>query len=64
MIVTIIIIIIIIIIKGKRRAYTWREEKPEGVVESENFKILRDFTVRCDRKIEAGRQEGERGCHN
>ena len=31
------------------------EQKPEGVVESENFKILRDFTVQCDRKIEVRR---------
>ena len=28
--------------------------KAGGVVESENFKILWDFTVQCDRKIEAG----------
>ena len=34
---------------GKR----WYEEKLEGVVESENFKILWDFTIQCDRKIEA-----------
>ena len=27
--------------------------KPEGVVESENFKILWDFTIQCDQKIEA-----------
>ena len=33
-------------------------------MESENFKILRDPTVQCARKIEARRQEGERGCHN
>ena len=31
------------------------EQKPDGVVESENFKILWDFTVQCDRKIEARR---------
>ena len=28
--------------------------KAGGVMESENFKILWDFTVQCDRKIEAG----------
>ena len=40
------------------RANSWYEQKPEGVVESENFKILWDFTVQCDQKLEAG----ERGC--
>ena len=35
------------------RANNWNEQKPEGVVESENFKILWNFTVKCDRKIEA-----------
>ena len=38
---------------GLERANSWYEQKPEGVVESENFKILWDFTVQCDRKIEA-----------
>ena len=40
---------------GLERANSWYEQKPEGVVESENFKILWDFTVQCDRKIEARR---------
>ena len=31
--------------------------KPEKVVESENSKILWDFTIQCDRKIEAGRPD-------
>ena len=35
------------------RANSWYEQKPEGVVKSENFKILWDFIVQCDRKIEA-----------
>ena len=36
---------------------SWNEKKPEGVVENENFKILCDFTVHCDRKIEARRPD-------
>ena len=28
------------------------DQIPEGVIESENFKILWDSTVQCDRKIE------------
>ena len=39
------------------RANNWYEQKPEGVVESENFKILWDFTIQCDRKIEARRSD-------
>ena len=39
------------------RANNWYEQKPEGVVESENFKILWDFTIQCDRKIEARRPD-------
>ena len=35
------------------RANNWYGQKPEGLVKSENFKILRDFTIQCDRKIEA-----------
>ena len=37
------------------RASSWYEQKPEGLVESENFKIPWDFTVQSDRKIEARR---------
>ena len=40
---------------GLERANSWYEQKPEGVVKRENFKILWDFTVQCDRKIEARR---------
>ena len=39
------------------RANSWYEQKPKGVVESENSKILWDFTVQCDRKIEARRPD-------
>ena len=42
---------------GLERANGWYEQKPEGVVESENFTILWDFTVQCDRKIEARRPD-------
>ena len=42
---------------GLERANGWCEQKPEGVVESENFKILWDFTVQCERKIEAWRPD-------
>ena len=36
---------------------TGMKQKPEGVVESENFKIMWDFTVQCDRKTEARRPD-------
>ena len=39
------------------RASSWYEQKPERVVESENFKILWDFTVQRDRKIEERRPD-------
>ena len=42
---------------GLERASSWYEQKPEGVVESENFKILWDFTVQCNWKIEARRPD-------
>ena len=42
---------------GLERANSWYEQKLEGVVESDNFKILWDFTVQCDRKIEARRPD-------
>ena len=38
---------------GLGRANSWHEQKPERVLESENFKILWDFTVQCDPEIEA-----------
>ena len=42
---------------GLERANNWYEQKPEGVVESENFKILWDFTIQCDRRVEARRPD-------
>ena len=39
--------------RGLESANSWYEQKPEEVVRSENFNILWDFTVQCDRKIEA-----------
>ena len=39
------------------RANNWYAQKPEGVLESGNFKILWDFIVQCDRKIEARRPD-------
>ena len=42
---------------GLKRANSWCEQKLKGVVESENFKILLNFTVQCDRKIEARRPD-------
>ena len=40
---------------GLERDNSWHEQKREGVLESENFKILWDFTVQCEREIEARR---------
>ena len=40
---------------GLERANNWYEQKLERVVESENSKILWDFTIQCDRKIKARR---------
>ena len=42
---------------GLERANSRYEQKPEGMVESENFKTLWDFTIQCDRKIEARRPD-------
>ena len=42
---------------GLERAKRWYEEKAEVVVESENFSLLWDFTIQCDRKIEARRPD-------
>ena len=39
------------------RANNWYEQRPEGVVENERFKVLWDFTIQCDRKIEARRPD-------
>ena len=42
---------------GLERANSWYGQKPERVVASENFKKLWNFTVQCDRKIEARRPD-------
>ena len=42
--------------KTLERAKSWYEQKPEGVVESETFKVLWDFTVQCER-IDAKRPD-------
>ena len=42
---------------GLERANNWYEQKPERVVESENSKILWDFTIQSDWKIEARRPD-------
>ena len=42
---------------GFERANNWYEQKAEGVVENENFKILWDFTIQCDRRVEARRPD-------
>ena len=38
---------------GLERAEKWYEPQPEAVIENENFKLLWDFTIQCDRFIEA-----------
>ena len=43
--------------RGLERANSWYEQKSEGVVESEKFKILWDFAVYCDRKIDVRRPD-------
>ena len=42
---------------GLERANNWYEQNPERVVESENSKVLWDFTIQCDRKIETRRPD-------
>ena len=42
---------------GLERANNWYEQEPERVVESEKSTILWDFTIQCDRKIEARRPD-------
>ena len=39
------------------RAEKWYEQQPEAVIENENFKLLWDFTIQCDRFIEARRPD-------
>ena len=42
---------------GLERAEKWYEQQPEAVIENENFKLLWDFTIQCDRFIEARRPD-------
>ena len=42
---------------GFDRADKWYDQKPEAVIENENFKLLWDFTIQCDRVIEARRPD-------
>ena len=42
---------------GFERASKWYEQKPEGVLENENCKLLWDFTIQCDRMVEARRPD-------
>ena len=40
---------------GFERATKWYEQRPEGVMESQDFKLLWDFIIQCDRLIQARR---------
>ena len=42
---------------GFERARKWYEQKPEGVIERQEFKVLWDFMVQCDRVIQARRPD-------
>ena len=42
---------------GFERASKWYEQKPEGVLENEDCKLLWDFTIQCDRMVEARRPD-------
>ena len=42
---------------GFERACKWYEQKPEGVLENEGYKLLWDFTIQCDRMVEARRPD-------
>ena len=41
-----------------QKAQQWYELEPEGVIENKGYKILWDFTIQCDVKIEAQRPDG------
>ena len=43
--------------RGFERADKWYEQKPEAVIENENFKLLWEFTIQCDRVIETRRSD-------
>ena len=40
-----------------QRAQQWYEHEPDGVIENKGYKILWDFTIQCDTKIEARRPD-------
>ena len=42
---------------GFERATNWYEQRPEGVMESQDFKLLWDFMIQCDRLIQARRPD-------
>ena len=42
---------------GFERASKWYEQKPEGVLENENYKLLWDSTIQCDQMVEARRPD-------
>ena len=42
---------------GFERATKWYDQKPEGVMESQDFKVLWDFVIQCDRFVQATRPE-------
>ena len=42
---------------GFQRAEYWCEHDPDGVPENKGYKILRDFTIQCDTKIEPRRPD-------
>ena len=42
---------------GFERADKSYEQKPDAVIENENVTLLRDFTIQCDRVIEARRPD-------
>ena len=35
------------------KEHKWYEHEPDGVIEIKGYKILWDFTIQCDTKIEA-----------
>ena len=39
------------------RANKWYEDKPNGVIENANYKILWDVIIQCDKEIEARRPD-------
>ena len=42
---------------GFERADRWYNQQPEAIIENKNYKLLWDFTIQCDRMIEARRPD-------